>query len=186
MYLPVPSLQRWQINNMDFGNPEYLYNLFGKGIFPELVTLTNSVATLAGWLGLFWIAQRLMAYGSGKTPSLNGIGLSVVFICAIQLLYLDSSIAMYRVTLFETPTALTYDDLGYSGRFQWHIAIAIDFIKLLGIFSYVRGWMVWLSAGLTQGTSEGAFAKGLWYIIGGGLAIAIVRLILAFGNDFKF
>lgn len=169
---------------MDFGNPQEVYNYFGLGIFPELATLFYSIAWLSGWIILFTVGYHIGQYGSGKSYTLNVKLILVGIFVSIQLIYLGEGQAVFRETLFNTPKELTYGDLGYQGPFSWYTALVISLVQLIGLYAYARGWMIWGFAGMKQHTSEGTFSKGLCHIIGGILAICIVRVILAFKHDF--
>lgn len=168
---------------MDLSNPELIYKFFGEGLFPELRLLTYNIAWLSGWIILFIVSMHIGRYGSGKVYTLNTKGVIVGGFVAIQLIFASEGQEAFRYTLFETPTQLTYGDLGYQGPFYWHTAVMIEFVQLLGLYAYIRGWMIWGFAGLKQQTAEGTFSKGFWHIVGGILAICIVRVMFAFGIE---
>ena len=73
-------------------------------------------------------------------------------------------------------------DLGYAnlGGSEWAqlINTIVQFIQLVGLISFIRGWFILSQAG-GSGAQQGSFGKGIIHIIGGILAINFIPFMHA-------
>lgn len=73
---------------------------------------------------------------------------------------------------------LGYGTLGMGNEWAQLIDTIVQFIQLVGLISFIRGWFILSQAG-GSGAQQGSFGKGIVHIIGGILAINFIPFMHA-------
>ncbi len=111
-----------------------------------------------------------------KTP------LTYMFVGAM-LIFLPSAMGIVMTTTFGSNSILSYSASGGSDYYTTGLKAIFRIIQLVGVVSFIRGWII-LSQAAGQGGHQGAsFGKAMTHIIGGALAVNIVLFLKVMGNS---
>ena len=142
-------------------------------------------------LGLCIIAvMKLKKYGT-KTAYMHVesslVGPFLQFFIGIALFYLPTFIQSVNQTLWQSPkvadSLLGYSTSADSESFEQYIAPILGVIQIIGMISFIRGWVM-LSKATNVGQQPGAVSKGLTHVLGGVCAINIYTVIEVFNQTF--
>lgn len=173
-FLSLLSLGGCAVQVQDSAN--MLINLSSN--YPGIWRLITAGATLMGMglamRGVFY----LKIYGDARTMMSSQSSLKVpvtYLLVAAVLLYLPTAFSTFTMSAFGTGqvTPISYNVAGMGGLSLQAMNAILGFIQIVGLISFVRGWMIIVKA--AQGPSQGvSMGKGVTHIIGGILAINIV------------
>lgn len=109
------------------------------------------------------------------------IGPMVQFFIGVALIYSPTLFKIINQTLFETPvTSSEFSGFAQAASTQFRLVYIIReisaIIQLIGIFAFLRGWLILTKVG-KQGTQPGTVTKGIVHLIGGILAINIITTV---------
>ena len=106
------------------------------------------------------------------------IGPAVQFFVGVALMFSKTLFQSINQTLFNSP--YIGNDMSYamsSGlRIVKMIAPIVGIIQLIGLFAFLRGWMILARLG-KQGAQPGTTSKGIVHLIGGILAVNITTTV---------
>lgn len=158
-----------------------------------LVFMLSSLAIL---MGIFMVMRGLVKgskFGQDAKSSVPNIAANIV-IGAI-LYYVGTSHDDISATLFGdsnvwgpngVTSAIASDFGADTEAFQAAIHAALNFVQLVGMIAFIRGWLVIRDA--VEGQGQKTVAQGLTHVIGGALAINIYRFLdlmdTTFGTGF--
>lgn len=109
-----------------------------------------------------------------KTP------LMYLFVGAM-LIYLPTAMNIMMQTTFGTTSILSYTGAG-SSYYGQGLRAVLRLVQLIGVISFVRGWVI-LAQASGQGGHQGAsFGKAMTHIIGGVLAVNIILFLRVMGK----
>lgn len=153
-----------------------------------LINLSNSYAsiwklvTAGAYLMGMALAMRgvyyLKIYGDARTMMSSNANFKIPVIylmVAGVFMYLPSAAHVLITSGFGTSqiTPLGYNASTVSGLSLQATNAILGFVQLVGLISFVRGWMIIVKS--AQGAAQGvSFGKGFTHIVGGILAINIV------------
>lgn len=107
-------------------------------------------------------------------------------ISGTMLAYLPTAIKVFLATIFGTNDILAYSGIssvnpvlntlfGSSSQFGKNIVL---FVQTFGLVAFIRGWLILARSGAQGGGhQQNTFGKALMHIVGGVLAINIVKTI---------
>jgi intracellular multiplication protein IcmC len=145
---------------------------------PELFNLAVGGAYVMGIAFVFKGIYELKMYGEQRSMMSSSSNLKgpifFIFVGAMCI-YSPSAFSVVMMTTFGYSSVLAYDQFPTStGQSLSQSAIVIlQVIQVVGIYSFVRGWVYLARSGGGQG-GQGAFGQGIMYIIGGVLSMNIV------------
>jgi intracellular multiplication protein IcmC len=135
-----------------------------------LVRLVTSAAYL---IGIFFGIRAILALRNLSGNNQGGIKTFLVYISiSSAMLYLPTAIDAFVVTIFNS----TISPISYTENTSSLIpaslnAIIMRLIQLIGLISFIRGWL--LLGNLANSNGQPVFAKALVHVIGGVLAINV-------------
>ncbi len=147
---------------------------------PFVETMLVAMAYLAGFAIIFSAMFKLKIYGEARTmmSSQSDIrGPLIMIACGAALIYFPTLYKFSLDTIFGYGNALAYQERT-SDRWTILIGIVIFMIQLVGITSFIRGWILLSKAGDRSGQSM--TPKAVTHIVGGVLAMNIVGVTKIF------
>jgi intracellular multiplication protein IcmC len=170
-------------------------NIFAN-LAPSLVQVQKLLIGAAYIIGLSLIIRGLMALKQvgehrshmSQQHSLKEPGLYIL--SGAFLLFFPTGMKIFLSTVFGSDNIMSYSAIqssnpfinslfGASGQFGQDIVI---FIQVVGIISFIRGWMLIAKSSSQGGHQQGGIGKGLMHIIGGILAINVVQTLNIINN----
>lgn len=142
--------------------------------FPAIWKLVTAAAYLMGVAFILRGVYQLKVYGDLRTMMSTQTNLKqtlIVLIVGTVLMYIPTAFRSAMMSTFGTtvPEAIPYQSQGdISGEAMNAI---MKFVQLIGIISFIRGWIYLTHASNPGGHSS--FGKGITHIIGGLLAVNI-------------
>ncbi len=155
----------------------------------EVEYLITGAAYLMG-IGFAMKALFTLKTHGEQRSSLSGLGSmkeAIVYIfVAMMLLYFPSAFAALMNTTFGYSSVLAYSQNPYlTGLLGSDSAVGSSItiiIQVIGLFAFVKGWLM-IARGANQGgQSQGQTGKGLMHVFGGILAMNIVGTIEVITN----
>ena len=108
----------------------------------------------------------------------------IYFLSGSMLLYLQTAINTFNLTVFGTRSILSYNQL--NGNFTAQLTNAgqniVLFVQVVGLIAFIRGWIIIAKGASQSGHGQGGFGKGLMHVFGGILAINIVATLNIISN----
>ncbi len=136
--------------------------------------LVTGASYLFGLVFVFRGIFMLKVYGEGRTMMSGQANLKGALICLLVGAVLLFSQSMYDTLLFSTFSATSTSPLQYDTNSTLSIDAyfsLLRFISLIGLISFIRGWV--MLTHLSNPGQQSSFGKALTHIIGGLLAINI-------------
>lgn len=120
------------------------------------------------YLKIYGDARTMMSSNSSLKVPLTFLVVGAVF------LWLPSAVGSFMMTFFGSPnvTPLSYNAKSMGSLSLQATNAVLGFIQIVGLISFVRGWMIIVKA--AQGGGQVTMGKGVTHIIGGILALNIV------------
>lgn len=147
--------------------------------YPQIQKLITGSAVLIALALIMRAVYYLKIYGEMRTMMASQGNLKVpltYLVVAAVLMSVPRSLETLMVSSFGTTqiTPLNYNTSSMKGISLQATNAILGFIQIIGLLSFVRGWMI--IAKSAQGASQGgaSFAKGATHVVGGVLAINIV------------
>jgi len=154
-------------------------------IAKSLIPVQSMITGFAYMLGIGFVLKALMSLKtnseskSSMASSNSALKEPVVYLIVGSLLiFFPSTIRMLLNTTFGYSSILQYSQEGAST--QLSLAV-ITVIQTIGLFAFIRGWVLVVRASST-GQPPGGVGKGLTHVFGGILAINIVGTIEMVNN----
>jgi intracellular multiplication protein IcmC len=157
-----------------------------NNLVPSLQSIQYLLTGAAYIIGITFLIRGVMAlkqlgeHRSQMSPHHTIKEPVVFFLSGAMLLYLNTAINTFNMTVFGDTSILAYNQLN-SSNFTSQLASAgqgiILFVQVIGLIAFIRGWII-IAKGATQsGHGQGGFGKGLMHIFGGIMAINIVATL---------
>jgi intracellular multiplication protein IcmC len=183
--VPAVSLSSFSVDVM-------LTNL--QASFGSIVTLVKAVSYV---MGMFFIVSGVMRYrifanqtfGSAQRGEIAGP--MVFIVIGAILFYLPSTVDTSVLTVFgstdmgQIGELIAYQSLASSEKWQHIATVIIQYMKLIGLIAFIRGWVILAKMG-HPGSQPGSVPKGLIHVIGGVLLINIVDTVNILGCTFGY
>ncbi len=148
-------------------------------------------------IGLALIIRGVMMYrifanqtfGSAQRGEIAGP--MVHLVVGALLLYIPSTLTSSLTTIFGTSEVgqagalIGYETLSSSEQWQKLTNVVIQYMSLIGLIAFVRGWVILSKMG-HSGSQPGSIGKGLVHVIGGILLINIVDTVNILGCTFGY
>lgn len=136
-------------------------------------------------LGSFF---KFKKYGEARTMMMNKsiAGPIMMMLSGVLLLSLPEFMKTFLFAVWGSANPLGVDLPGMWGEMlNGPLTPVVMFIRLLGVCSFIRGFMNISKAG-REGMQPGTFSKSMMYIFGGVMAIHIVGVFELFAHFFGF
>jgi intracellular multiplication protein IcmC len=145
---------------------------------PQVEKLVIGFAFLLGIGFCLRAVYRFKIYGEARTMMSSQTSIKeplfLLFIGAV-FLYIPTGLKIFNNTAFGYETPLAYSQWAARGSVNNITASSIfDFVKIMGLISFVKGWYMLSKASIQSGAQGNTFGKSMTHIIGGILAINIV------------
>lgn len=158
----------------------------------SLIPVENLVTGAAYLIGIgfaFKALFTLKTHGEQKS-SLSGTGnmkeAIVYILVAAMLLYFPTGLGILMNSTFGYSDVLAYQpNAAFSGLFGSDSAVGKSLtiiIQVIGVFAFVRGWLMIAKAAQGQSGAAGGTGKGLMHVFGGILAMNIVGTLQVIAN----
>lgn len=123
--------------------------------------------------------SRTMMSGSANLKSpLMHLFISMMFI------YFPSAFEVVMNTTFGYSSVLAYDQFPSGTSLSMSAIVVLQVIQVMGIFAFVRGWVMLARSSSGQGGGHGLFGRGLLHVVGGVFAMNIVGTCDVIANTF--
>jgi len=167
------------------------YSIF-QNLQPSLYQIQILITAIAYVMGVFYLikgvnslkhagemrAQMSQQHHAMKEPA-------YYLLVGSMLVYLPSAMSSFLVTVFGSNDILSYNQLqganslfttlyGATGFFGQDLII---FVQIIGLISFIRGWVIVAKGAQQGGHQQGGLGKGMMHIFGGIMAINIVQTI---------
>ncbi len=160
-------------------------------------SIEQLVVAITYIIGLALIVRGIMMYrifanqtfGSAQRGEIAGPMVHIVI--GALLLYIPSTLTASLGTVFGTSeigqaqNLIGYQTLSSSEKWQKLTNVVIDYMILVGLIAFVRGWVILSKMG-HSGSQPGSVGKGLVHVIGGILLINIVDTVNILGCTFGY
>lgn len=168
---------------INFGNIPDAYTLINNlgANLPSLKAMLGSLAYLFAFIFAYVAILKLSRKGSGSNDEASYGGIIVIFISAVALAYLPSTMNTLSFTILGgSGDAFSYNPSGtVSDKMANALRVIYQFIGVVGVMAAIYGFFIWKS--VSEGRSRDSYAKGTWHIIGGWFAVHLQDVI----NTFK-
>ncbi len=180
------------INPSSFSLDTMLSNLSAS--FGNLQSLIVAFSYVAG---LFLIIKGIMGFKAFATQTMSSAqrgefaGPMVSLIIGSLLFYLPSTFSGSLTTIFGSSQLGTASDIiayqALSGSDQWQEIsnVVVQYMKLVGLVAFVRGWIILSKMGHSS-SQPGSVGKGAIHVIGGILLINIVDTFNILATTFGY
>lgn len=166
-------------------------NIFAN-LGPSLVKVELLLTACAYLIGIALILRGVMALkhaGEQKSHMSQQHSLKepmMLFFAGAMLMYFPTGLHVVLQTVFGSENILSYDSLSTGNQMMASIKMFGDnlflFVQVIGLVSFIRGWILIAKSASQSGHQQGSFAKGIMHIIGGTLAINIVETLNVINN----
>jgi intracellular multiplication protein IcmC len=166
-----------------------------KNLLPSLFDLEKLITASSYIIGISLIFKGVMTLkqvGEHRTHMSPHHTLKepmFYFLSGSFLLFLPTGIKVFLITTFGTDNIMSYSDINSANPFINSITSSADFthtlvliIQLIGLISFIKGWMIISKSGGQSGHQQGGFAKGVMHIFGGILALNVVQSLNIISN----
>jgi intracellular multiplication protein IcmC len=154
--------------------------------FPALWGLVTGAAYIIGMIFALRALYYLKIYGQSQTMMAGHSNLKtplILFLCSAALIFAPTAFQTITQTFFATTNPLAWEPP--AGGMGTTTAI-LNFVALVGVISFVRGWVQLSHLAQQGGSHPNAFGKAMTHIIGGVLAINIKAVVSVMQNTFGF
>jgi intracellular multiplication protein IcmC len=169
-------------------------NIFAN-LVPSLLSLEKLITAAAYVMGISLIIRGLMAlkqvgeHRSHMSPHHTMKEPMFYLLSGSFLLFLPTGVGIFLNTTFGTDNIMSYTELNTSNSFINSLSSSGDFghalvliVQIIGIISFIKGWLIISKSGSQSGHQQGGFGKGLMHIFGGILALNIVQSLNILSN----
>ncbi len=151
-------------------------------------SIEHLIVAITYIIGLSLIVRGIMMYRVFATQTMSSAqkgeiaGPMVHIIIGSLLLYLPSTLTTSLTTVFATTDIsqasdiIAYQSLSGSEKWQKLTSVVIEYMTLIGLIAFVRGWVILSKMG-HSGSQPGSMGKGLIHVIGGILLVNIVDTV---------
>ena len=160
-------------------------------------SIEHLIVAITYIIGLTLIVRGIMMYrifanqtfGSAQRGEIAGP--MVHLMVGALLLYIPSTLTTSLTTVFGSSEIspatelLNYATLSSSAKWQKLTNVVIEYMLLVGLIAFVRGWVILSKMG-HSGSQPGSVGKGLVHVIGGILLINIVDTVNILGCTFGY
>jgi intracellular multiplication protein IcmC len=154
--------------------------------YPYLTMMATGACYVIGMSLAIRAIYYLKVYGELRTmmSTQSSLKIPVTYIVASAVfLFIPTAISVFDVTVFGTSSPIGYD--ATSSSINPIILKAVGgFVQLLGIVSFIRGWLMLVANAQSPGGGHASFGKAMTHIVGGFLLINIYALSSVIWNTF--
>jgi len=154
--------------------------------YPYLTMLVTGGCYVIGMSLAIRAIYYLKIYGELRTmmATQSSLKIPVTYIIASAVfMFIPTAFSVFNMTIFGTSSPLGYDQT--NSTIDPIILQAVGgFVQLLGLVSFVRGWMMLVANAQSPGGGHASFGKAMTHIIGGFLLINIYGLTSVIWNTF--
>jgi intracellular multiplication protein IcmC len=154
--------------------------------YPALWEMVTGLCYVMGMILVLRAVYYLKVYGELRTMTATSSSLKIpitYFVAGCVFLFIPTAFQTLQMTTFGTTSVLRYDQVNTSINPIVLKAVG-GFVELLGLVSFVRGWMMLVAQAQGSGGQHGSFGKALTHIIGGFLLLNIYGLVTLIWNTF--
>ncbi len=144
---------------------------------PPIWKLVTAISYLLGIGFIMRAVYALKIYGDMRTQASQNPSIKtplIFFVVGAALIFLPSTKSVVLTTIFAygTPQPLSYTSSNPLISTQI-VAVVMQIVQLVGLISFIRGWMILAQATSGGGGQQHTFGKAMTHIIGGILAINV-------------
>ena len=154
--------------------------------YPYLTMMVTGLCYVIGMSLAIRAIYYLKVYGELRTmmATQSSLKIPVTYILASAVfLFIPTAFSVFNVTVFGTNSPIGYDNT--NSTIDPIILKAVGgFVQLLGLVSFVRGWMMLVANAQSPGGGHASFGKAMTHIIGGFLLINIYALTSVIWSTF--
>ncbi len=180
LYLALVLLSGCTVNNNQVSLQVFLQNLSVS--YNAITRLVTAWAYLTGIVFGSMAIFQLKVYGEMRTMMSGHANLFkpiMYLIVSVLLMYLPSTFQSVMMTTFGTPNTspLSWSSVSSVGVSGYKLAVTpalLGLMKLVGLISFIRGWI--LLVRISEQGQHGSFGKAVTHIIGGLLLINVVAV----------
>lgn len=150
-----------------------------------IITFAIATSYVMGLFFCFYAVLKLKQYGERSTmqPGQGSLGRSVaLFVIGIMLLYLPSTMSVFSYTVWNTTDPKLFPRPGSAGEFFDVFKTLILAIRVAGIISFIRGWVLLVQVANEKG-QPGTVGKAILHLLGGVLAFNFMQLYETIENS---
>lgn len=155
--------------------------------YPFLWLMITGMCYIIGMVLAIRAVYYLKVYGELRTMTSTSSSMKVpltYIISACVFLFIPTAFSTLTMTVFGQSSPIGWENV-QSGSINPIVLKAVGgFVELLGLVSFVRGWMMLVANAQSPGGGQGSFGKGVTHIIGGFLLINIYGLVTLIWNTF--
>ncbi len=155
--------------------------------------MTFLLSAIAITMGVFFVVRGLMkASKFGTDPKAQPTAILANLIVGVVLFVVGQSLDVIVASVFGSsgiggPSVISWSfaqslGLSASGRFQSAVRAALTFVQLIGMISFIRGWVIMKN--VAEGQAKETMAQGIIHVVGGVCAINIYYFLVAMDSTF--
>ncbi|MBI2790827.1 MAG: hypothetical protein HYX61_02615 [Gammaproteobacteria bacterium] len=160
-------------------------------------SIEHLIVAVSYVIGLSLMVRGVMMYKALATQTMSSAqkgefaGPLVFIIVGGILVYFPSTLTTSLSSVFVTsdisPASelIGYQSLSGSEKWQQISTVVIEYMKLIGLIAFVRGWVILSKMG-HSGSQPGSVGKGLIHLIGGVLLINVVETVAILACTFGY
>lgn len=166
-----------------------------QAAFSSLMYMVSAISYIMGIGFMAKALMKLKSFGHSITQMSQHSEMAPVLVLmgvGAALLYLPSTIDVGLLTIYGSSSLgnsteiLDYTSgIGLSEKWNLYSEVLVDYMKLIGLIAFIRGWAILSKVG-QQGGQPGTVGKGLTHVIGGILLINIVDTVHVLATTFGF
>lgn len=154
--------------------------------YPAITFFVTGGCYIVGMMLAIRAIYYLKVYGELRTMMSTQSSLKIpmtYILTSAVFLFIPTAFQTMTMTIFGTSSALGYDQVNSSINPIVMQAVG-GFVQLLGLVSFVRGWLIIVANAQSPGGGQASFGKGLTHIIGGLLLVNIYGVASVVWNTF--